>query len=157
MLTLEKLIHLKGVDMFAQASEEVLAEVAEILEEVELEPGQVAFEKGDVGDSLYIIVEGRVRVYDGERTLTELGERDVFGELALLDPEPRFASIAALVRTRLLRLDRDAFSELMEGNIEVVRGVLRILCERLRQMARERGPYSDHSDRTTLDSRPEVG
>ncbi len=133
MLTIERVITLKAVPMFARASEEVLAEIAAILEEVQAKAGQVIFEKGEVGDSMYIIVEGRVRVYDEERTVTELGSRDIFGELALLDPEPRVASIAATTETRLFRLDREAFSELMAGNIEIVRGVLSVLCERLRK------------------------
>jgi AAA family ATP:ADP antiporter len=133
MLTVERVITLKAVDMFSRASEEVLTEVAGILEEVEVAEGGVVFEKGDLGDSLYIIVSGRVRVYDGERTIGELGPRDIFGDLALLDPEPRLASIAALEPTRLLRLDREAFAELMAGNIEIVRGILHVLCERLRR------------------------
>ena len=135
MLAIEKVITLKAVEMFANASEDVLADIASILEEVEFASGQTIFEKGAVGDSLYIIVEGRVRVFDGDRSITSLGERDIFGELALLDPEPRAASIAAVEPTRLLRLDREAFSELMAGNIEIVRGVLSVLCERLRKSA----------------------
>jgi HEAT repeat protein len=133
MLTLERVIVLKSVEMFQGASEQVLADIAAILEEVELEPGEVVFEKGDFGDSLYVIVEGRVRVLDGGRELGQLGERDIFGELALLDPEPRSARVVAVEPSKLFRLDREAFSELMAANIEIVRGVLHVLCERLRQ------------------------
>jgi hypothetical protein len=132
MLTIERVICLKAVPMFAEASEEILADVAELLEEVEAKKGQVVFEKGAAGDSLYIVLSGRVRVYDGARTIVELGEKEIFGELALLDPEPRVASVAAVEDTRLFRLDREAFAELMAGNIEIVRGVLHVLCERLR-------------------------
>lgn len=140
MLTIERVILLKTVDMFSRTSEDVLAEIAEVLEEVQAPRGQAIFQKGDMGDSLYIIVDGRVRVHDGDATIGELGEKDIFGELALLDPEPRFASISALTDVRLLRLDRDAFSELMAGNIEIVRGVLHVLCQRLREETREHVP-----------------
>ncbi len=140
MLTIERVILLKGVDMFSRTSEDVLAEIAAVLEEVEAPRGHVIFEKGEMGDSLYIIVQGRVRVYDGDTTIGELGENDIFGELALLDPEPRFASISALTDVRLFRLDREAFSELMAGNIEIVRGVLHVLCQRLREETREHVP-----------------
>ncbi len=133
MLTIERVITLKAVDMFSRASEEVLTEVAGILEEVEVRAGEVVFEKGAHGDSMYIIVSGRVRVHDEDRTIGELGPRDIFGDLALLDPEPRVASISALTDASLLRLDREAFAELMAGNIEIVRGVLHVLCERLRR------------------------
>jgi CRP-like cAMP-binding protein len=145
MLTIQRVICLKAVPMFAGASEETLADVAELLAEVEYGKDQVVFEKGAEGDSLYIVVSGRVRVYDGPRTIVELGPKEIFGELALLDPEPRLASIAAATDTRLFRLDRESFAELMAGNIEVVRGVLHVLCERLRAQ----GGYA--GDRVALD------
>jgi len=146
MLTIERVICLKAVPMFAEVSEETLADVAELLGEVEYGKGQVVFEKGAQGDSLYIVISGRVRVYDGTRTIVELGPKEIFGELALLDPEPRLASVAAATETRLFRLDRDSFAELMAGNIDVVRGVLHVLCERLRG----HGGYA--GDRAALDS-----
>jgi CRP-like cAMP-binding protein len=141
MLTIERVILLKTVDVFSRTSEDVLAEIAGVLEEVQAHQGQTIFQKGDMGDSLYIIVDGRVRVHDGDTTIGELGEKDIFGELALLDPEPRFASISALTDVRLFRLDREAFSELMAGNIEIVRGVLHVLCQRLREETREHVPH----------------
>jgi len=146
MLTIERVICLKAVPMFAEVSEETLADVAELLGEVEYARGQVVFEKGADGDCLYIVISGRVRVYDGPRTIVELGPKEIFGELALLDPEPRLASVAAAVDTRLFRLDRESFAELMAGNIDVVRGVLHVLCERLRG----HGGYA--GDRAALDS-----
>ena len=133
MLTIEKVITLKAARMFEEAPPEVLAEVAAILEEALAKAGEAVFAKGDAGDSMYIIAEGRMRVSDGERTVVELRPGDVFGELALLDPEPRLYTVAALEDSRLLRLDREAFLELMGGNIEIVRGVLHVLCERLRR------------------------
>ena len=134
MLTIEKVILLKGVAMFAHTSEDILADVATILEEVELTPGEPVFHKGERGDSMYIIVHGRVRVFDGEKTINFVGEREIFGELALLDPEPRSASVEAVEETRLFRLDRSTLFELMEDNIGVVSGIMRVLCSRLRRM-----------------------
>jgi len=148
MQTIEKVIMLKAVQMFAETSEDVLADVASILEEMSVAKDEIIFKKGEVGDSMYIIIEGRVRVYDADRTIVHLGERDIFGELALLDPEPRLASIDAAEDTRLFRLDRDAFLELMSGSIEIVRGVLHVLCERLRRSTREVGPYLGDQART---------
>jgi CRP-like cAMP-binding protein len=141
MNTIERVLTLKTVEMFSLASEEALADIAAILEEVLAQPGEVIIRQGDVGDSMYIIIEGRVRVFDEERTFARLGERDIFGELALLDPEPRSASIAAERETRLFRLDREAFLELLAGNIEIVRGVLQVLCKRLRRSVQTFGVY----------------
>lgn len=134
MLLIEKVMILKGVQMFEETSEELLTEIARILEEIDVEKDEEIFEKGDIGDSMYIIIEGQVRIFDGERTINVLGEKEIFGELALLDPEPRSASVAATRPSRLFRLDRETFSQLMAGNIEIVRGVLHVLCERLRRV-----------------------
>lgn len=134
MLTIEKVILLKGVGMFAATSEDILADVATILEEVELNGGELVFEKGEQGDSMYIIINGRVRVFDGDKTINFLGEREIFGELALLDPEPRSAGVEAVEETRLFRLDRNTLFELMADNIGVVSGIMQVLCQRLRRM-----------------------
>jgi hypothetical protein len=133
MLLIEKVIMLKTVQMFAETSEERLAEIAEILEDVETPRGKRVFDKGDKGDCMYIVIAGSVRVFDGDKTLRVLGAKEIFGELALLDPEPRSASVEAIEDTRLFRLDGDTFSQLMAGNLEIVRGVLHVLCERLRR------------------------
>jgi hypothetical protein len=143
MQTIEKVISLKAAPMFAEASEEILADVAAIVDERVAKAGEVIIRKGEAGDGMYVIVRGRVRVFDGERTITHLGERDIFGELALLDPEPRAASVQAVEDTRLFRLDREGFAELMAGNIEIVRGVLHVLCERLRRQSAAGGYAAD--------------
>ena len=133
MLLIEKVIILKTVPVFANTSEDLVAEIAGILKEIECAAGHTIFEKGDMGDSMYIVVAGKVRVSDGETTLSLLGEKEIFGELALLDPKPRSATVTAMETTRLFRLDGDTFSQLMAGNLDIVRGVLHVLCERLRR------------------------
>lgn len=135
--TIEKVIILKTVSVFGHTSDDVLADVAPLLEEVDVVPGAVIFQKGDLGDSLYIIVAGRVRVDDGDRLLNYLGERDVFGEMALLDAEPRVASVTAVEPTRLLRLDQAPFFELITDRPEVAIGLVRVLTGHLRARIRD--------------------
>ncbi len=130
--TIEKVVVLKGVSLFSETPDEVLADVAALLEEVEVDGGEVVFRKGDVGSALYVVVEGRVRVTSQDRILVELGPRDIFGEMAALDTEPRSATVTALEPTSMFRLEQEALYELMADRIEVVRGVIRILCSRLR-------------------------
>jgi hypothetical protein len=135
--TIEKVIILKGVSIFAGTPDEILAEVTSLLEEVELREGETIFEKGDAGDSMYIIVDGKVRVHDGGRTLNYLDEGDVFGEMAVLDTEPRVASVTAVEDTRLFRLDQEPFYELMDDRIEVTRGIIHVLSQHLRARVRD--------------------
>jgi HEAT repeat protein len=136
MLTVERVIVLKTVSLFSKIPEEILAEVASALEEEEYAAQEVVFDKGDQGNCLYIIASGRVRVYDGDKTINMLGEREIFGELAALDPEPRSAAIAAEEPTVLFRLDRDSLYELMADRIDVAQAIMGVVCQRLRRMTR---------------------
>jgi HEAT repeat protein len=130
--TIEKVIALKATGVFAEISDRILAEVAGLCEEVQISAGETIFEKGEIGKSLYVIAAGSVRVHDGDQTLEHLTEGQVFGEMALLDPEPRSASITATEETQLLRLDQEPFYELLESQTEVARGIIKVLTRRLR-------------------------
>jgi HEAT repeat protein len=135
--TIEKVIILKNASIFGGTPDDILAEVAQLLEDVELKRGETIFEKGDVGDCMYIVVDGEVRVHDGERTLNHMREGDVFGEMAILDAEPRVASVTAVEDTRLFRLNQEPFYELMDDRIEVARGIIRVLSQHLRDRVRD--------------------
>ncbi|MFM9960432.1 MAG: cyclic nucleotide-binding domain-containing protein, partial [Planctomycetaceae bacterium] len=134
LLDIEKLLILKTVPIFAEAPDHVLAQVVSILEEQEFAAEQRVFEKGDLGTSMYVIVSGKVRVHLDDRELTVLGERQVFGELALLDPEPRSASVTATEPTLLFKISQSAIYELMANHIEITRGIMKVLCRRIRQV-----------------------
>jgi CRP/FNR family transcriptional regulator, cyclic AMP receptor protein len=103
-----------------------------LLKEITAPTGLVIFEKGVPGDSMYLIVEGEVEAYDGEHVFTRMSAREVFGEMALLDGEPRTASIRTTQPTHLLRLDQEPFYELMDDRIEIARGIIHVLLQRLR-------------------------
>ncbi len=133
----EKVLILKTVTMFSQTPDNVLADVANLLEDMDVSENETIFEQGDPGDSLYVIVDGKVRVHDGDRLLNYLGESDVFGEMALLDPEPRLASVTTVEPTRLFRLDQAPFYELMAERPEVATGIIRVLAGHLRNRVRD--------------------
>jgi ATP:ADP antiporter, AAA family len=132
LLTVEKVMILKTVDIFAHAPADILVDIAALLKETEMEAGATIFEKGAIGDSMYIIVEGAVEARDGAQIFARMGEREVFGEMALLDGDPRTATIYTVQPTRLLRLDQEPFYELMDDHIEIARGVIHVLLQRLR-------------------------
>ncbi len=132
--TLEKVIFLKSVNLFRELPDEILAQVATLLAEVEFPAGVTIFEKGSPGDCMYIIVSGRLEVYDGDRLLNLLSEGDVVGEMALLDSQSRMASVVATTDAHLLRLGQVPFYELMEDHIEVARGVIFVLSGYLRNL-----------------------
>jgi hypothetical protein len=129
---IEKVIILRTAAIFAGTADEVLADVAAVAAVAEARAGEVILTQGDIGDSMFIIASGRVRVHDGARHLNELATGDVFGEMALLDPETRSASVTAMEDTLLLRLDQQVLFELIEDRPEVALGLLRVLSRRLR-------------------------
>jgi CRP-like cAMP-binding protein len=138
LTTVEKLIALKSVDFFDRTSDQVLAELATILIEVNVPAGSAVFARDDMGDSMYIIVDGRVRVHDGDQEIATLGEGNFFGEMALLDTVARSASVTAIEETRLLQIDQEPFYVLLEDHSEVGRRIMQLLTRRLRKLMEER-------------------
>ena len=132
-LTIDKVVILREVNLFKAIPHQVLARVAALLTERWLAPEARIIEKGDVGDCLYVIGSGRVRVHDGDRTLQELGPRQCFGELALLDAKPRSATVSAVEPTHLLRLAQADFYALMSERPDIAQAINRVLCEMVRQ------------------------
>ena len=110
---------LKEHYLFQGLDEAQIAHVIARLVRVELDPGEVVFEEGEIGESFYLIFRGRVEVTQLERGrsrhLASLVEGDYFGEDALLFDRPRIATITAVVPTVLLSLDRDNFYELLRN------------------------------------------
>lgn len=128
----ERVLILKSVNLFSRVPDDALAELAEVLTEIRVPAGATIVEKGEAGSSLFIIVSGRVTVLNGSQVLNTLGERDVFGELSLLDTEPRSATIRAETNTSLLRLDQEPFYEVLADRFDVAMGTIQMLTANLR-------------------------
>ncbi len=131
--TVEKVLFLKSIDLFRALPGEELAQIAEIAEELPMGAGDQVFGEGEPGDALYIVVEGKVKVFKGERKLAELGERECFGEMAVLDSEPRSASVVALSEVLLLKIGREEFREILSERPEIAVGIIKVLSRRLRE------------------------
>lgn len=136
LLTIERVALLRGIDIFAETPDDILASVARIIEEVEVTQGENFIREGKSGDCLFVVIEGEVRVHSDNKTITLLGSGKTVGELALLDPEPRSASVTAMEDTLLFRIDREPFAELMADRHEIAHGVIRALTRRLREQGR---------------------
>lgn len=131
--TVEKVLFLKSIDLFSQIPGEDLARVAQIAEELDFEEGERIMQEGEMGDSMYLIVDGVVHVFKGERKVVELSERECVGEMAILDSEPRSATVQAKSVVRALRIEREDFYELMNEKAEIARGIIKVLTRRLRR------------------------
>ena len=134
--TVEKVLFLKSIELFSQIPSEDLAQVALIAEQEAREGGEEIFSEGDAGDALYLVLEGKVRIHLGEKEIAALGERECFGEMALLDAAPRSASATALEPASLLKISREDFQEIMSDKPEIALGIIKVLSRRLRTAIR---------------------
>jgi CRP/FNR family cyclic AMP-dependent transcriptional regulator len=135
LLTIERVAVLHRVALFADVPGEALVPVARLLEEVRVDAGVTIMERGAVEDWLFVVADGRVRVHIDAKTLVENGPGGVFGELAVLAPAPRSASVTAMEPTLLLRLRRVAFEELLDDRPEIARAVISTLARLLQGVA----------------------
>jgi HEAT repeat protein len=132
MPLIEKVMILKGSEFFRNFPGSDLAGIAALSEVVHVAKDEVVFRQGDDGDAFYMVVSGSIIISRGATKLATLGSREGFGEMSILDSEPRSASATAAEETTLLMLDRDSFDRAIEQNPVVARGVYRVLTERLR-------------------------
>lgn len=130
--TIEKTLILRTVSIFAEIQDDELSKLAPLVREVRVRAGERIITAGEIGTTMYVIVNGSVRIHTEDRDISTLGERAVFGELATLDPEPRSASITALEDSLLFALEQESLYELMAEHIEVARGIIKVLCQKVR-------------------------
>lgn len=142
---------LKGVPLFAGLSGEQLLPVADIAHLVTFERGDVVFEQGHPGLHVYLILAGSVEViHDGDQVAT-LGEKQCFGEMALLDQGERSASIRVLTDVELLAISRDDFQDLLDLHPALAKGIISTLTQRLR-VANDALQRKDHPDTSGADA-----
>ena len=129
---IEKVTILRSVSIFSKTPEAVLSELAPILEHGTVKAGDVLFEENSLGHRVYIIIEGKVRVHQGDVIQRYLANREIVGELALLDPAPRSATVTAEEDTSYFTLDGSELAELMQVQPEITQGIIHVLVNRLR-------------------------
>jgi CRP-like cAMP-binding protein len=137
MTTQEALGALRAMWFFSGLSDADLEKLASHLIERRFPRNTTIFEEGLPGDYMYIIREGRVKVTklsnDGrEKTYANLDAPEFFGEQALLDGEPRSASVKSLTAVRLLALSRTDFLSLLRSSPDMAMAVIQVLSRRLR-------------------------
>lgn len=129
---------LKRVPLFSDLADAELARFADVTREREYPRNSVILFEDDPGDALYIVSAGQVKVVligeDGrEVILSVLGDGDFFGEMSLIDDEPRSAHVIAMKDSHLLVLRRDDFQQQLQQHPSVALKLLRVLVQRLRR------------------------
>jgi CRP/FNR family transcriptional regulator, cyclic AMP receptor protein len=129
---------LRSVPLFRNLDDGAAFELCNLLTVREEPGGTPLFFRGDPGDAMYLIETGRVRISvkdaDGhDATLADLHEGEFFGEMAILDEQPRSADATVVANTRLAVLSRSDFREFLHKNPDIALGILTAMIRRLRR------------------------
>jgi CRP/FNR family cyclic AMP-dependent transcriptional regulator len=129
----EKMKRLQGVPIFQRCTQRQLRAVARITEVFDAAPESVLTRAGEPGREFYLIYDGTVRVVVSSRKPLRLGPGDFFGEMSLLDGEPRSATVVAETPLRLLVIKSRNFWDLLDEVPALTRNLLLTLSRRVRQ------------------------
>lgn len=136
MLTVDRVALLRRVGIFAATPGRVLAGLAGTLVEEEFAAGDEIIRRGATEDWLYVVTSGSVEVVREDRRVT-IEAPAVVGELAVLDPQPRSASVVAVTDVVAQRLAKADFDEALDSRPEIARGVIAALVERIRETSEQ--------------------
>lgn len=101
---------------------------------VPFKPGQAIFKEGDFGDFMYVLLEGTVEVLVHGKSVGAFQPVEVFGEMAIIDPQPRSASVVAKTNCKLVRVNRPRFLVLVQNTPEFALHLMQMLVDRIRWM-----------------------
>jgi CRP-like cAMP-binding protein len=129
---------LKKIPLFSSLSDEILGNLADTVRQQKVRQGQVIFRKGDEGTALYILKSGTIKIVlpsrlGAEIIVTIFSDGDFFGEMSLLDGEPRSADAVALKPSELMVLSRKDFLSFLQSDVNAVNSILSVLTKRLRK------------------------
>ena len=138
LITIEKMIALRSAPIFSKIAPQGLAELARASLEDEYAPGETLCVEGEPGNEVFILLKGEVRILKkdsaGEKFIGTEKAGGFIGEMAVLDPAPRSATLVAGDEgARALRLNGDAFRDSLNRDPTIAASVLRILAQRLRR------------------------
>ncbi len=131
----QKAALLRDVALFSGIRPRQLNTIADLTTEIEVEPGRYIVRQGQVGTGFYLITRGKAKVVMDGKTLARLGPGEFFGELSLLDHQPRMAHVIAEERTTCLALASWDFTRLLEKTPKLTLSILREVAKRLRAIS----------------------
>jgi CRP/FNR family cyclic AMP-dependent transcriptional regulator len=129
---LDIVLRLHKIPLFAVLPVEVLVPLAGLVEQRYLELGEVLFRQGEFGDALYVVAEGALRVEQGDRHVADVAAGACVGEMAVIDWEPRSATVVATETSLLFRLDRNDVMDLLIEHPKLLKALMGVLVARLR-------------------------
>jgi signal transduction histidine kinase len=134
-----RMVSLNGTKLFIGLSSDEFHTIASLARYQNYQPGQTVFKEGDPGDGVYVVIEGKVEVAVGEghqRVLTNLGEGEYFGEMAVLDGDPRSATVTAVDSSQLCFIPRVSLLAVLDQSPRLAMSLIRMFSLRMREFNR---------------------
>ena len=125
---------LAGLPLFARVSKRRLRKIASLAQIQRFSPGDIVVQFGEPADAFYLILAGRAKVVGKSRRTLGIG--DYFGEMGLIDGEPRSATIAAGAELETMKLARRPFLKLLEQEPQIAMSIMAELAGRIRSLER---------------------
>lgn len=132
--TIERVIFLQGVELFADIPSEQLAQIAGITEYVTLTKEDILFTKGEKSHHLYLLVEGTVMITRDGDTTKEFNGPEALGVWGFFDDGERLLTITCNTDCQFLRINRLDFFDLLEDRVHLSRGLLKYFVKRIRKL-----------------------
>ena len=133
----EKVIALESVELLQGLKPEQLARVASIASEVAAPPGKVLMDPTKPMGALMIVIEGSVELLRNQEALMTARQNDVLGAWSLFDDDALPIEARTLEDTRLLRISRDDFYDLLADNSEITQALFSTLVRRFRKLVEQ--------------------
>ncbi len=130
----EKVIALEAVELLKNLSPDQLARIASIAKEVAYAPGKTVMEANKAPDAVYVVLDGAVSITSNGTELAMARQNEVLGTWSLFDTDPLPVSARTAEDSRLLRIGRDDFYDLLSDNMEITASIFAILVKRFRQL-----------------------
>jgi CRP/FNR family transcriptional regulator, cyclic AMP receptor protein len=135
----ETAVALSGVPLFADLPKRHLQRLAREADELAFSPGEQIVREGSLGETVFVVMEGRAKVTRNGRRVGEVLPGDFFGELSAIDGGPRTASITAVTPVRVVRLFRRTLRKLLQDEPQLTVKILDGIVRRIRQVERRSG------------------
>jgi CRP-like cAMP-binding protein len=133
---IQKGMLLRNSTFFNNLSNDLVLEIARLGEDIYLQKNEVLFYEGDTGDGIYFVMNGVLDVVMGNKTVNQINEGSVLGEIALLDSGLRSATIKAAQKSLLLRFSPELFDEILEDYPLIAKQVMITLVKHVRELTK---------------------
>ena len=136
---IEKVIALEAVELLHNLTPDQLSRVASIAREVKHPPGKIILEPTQPLDALYVIIDGAAEITRNGQVLHVAKQYEVLGSWALFDEDPLPVTAKTVEDTRLLRIAREDFLDLLSDNMEIAASIFSTLVKRFRKLVEQQG------------------